>query len=291
MTDIQDDRGQVCELTQKYNQYFVVTANCIDLFSDIIQAIECKKLSQKDWGEFRLILLFNYIKATNSLKTLRLVASRCLTEDGRTTVRKLIELALNMIYLSDDPDSRASLYWHHGHVTMYFRAKRYVNDISQSSLLRDGFGQMLPEIERHFEEAKKIIPCTQKGELKREYRFNWSGLSVSNLAKACGLSQLYDRYDQFSTSVHPSPEDLTTYFKPDTGEFDRGMDDEEVPALLCLGAELHLILSALTVRVFDLNHHSTIHSMFRRIAELDSEASSWLKQMIIDCDGNYIPER
>jgi len=259
------------QLHEQYSAHFGLLDNCNRLYDEIVDTLAARDLRKADLSLYQIALFSTFIKVNNSLRSLSSLCSRGFTEDARTMARKVLEAIVSMAYVSLDPDKRTEQYWHHGVIRGYFEANKIVKDNTYSDAVRKRYRELLPEYEARYHEHKRLYECEANGELKPSFRWKWSGKTVMQMAKECGLGDLQVPYSLFCESTHTSVADVLVYFSLENADFRPGMDANEVPSLTLTGVQLITIMSRLINTSFSLSLETVIEEIEAETRRLDGD--------------------
>ncbi len=233
------------ELSHKFTEQFELAEATLEASDDITIELNRLEMDTDSMTAYQASLVAAFFKCSDCLRSTLLLAGNGFTEDGRTIVRKMIELYINLKYLGDDVHARIDRYLWHEAIWKYLTAKRYIDEPRYSAELHDGFTAAMPKISAEYDSAKKFFKLDKFGEVASRFRLNWSGKTLPKMAIAAEVADLYARYDLFSISVHSSVKDVNTYYDSDRNCFDWAVNTEDVPYLVMLAIEMQMGVSLL----------------------------------------------
>jgi len=154
-------------------------------------------------SQYKIITLFFFIKSWRTFQSIRLLFSNKLSEDADILLRSLLEVVVNLKYISLDWQKRIELFLGYD----YVQRQKLLDKLKKlGDPLADKIRQSRPEVVRDvLEEYSK---------LKDNYpnMLRWSGKSIEEMAKDVGLGKHYIIYRVLSDHVHPSPRATLKYF-------------------------------------------------------------------------------
>lgn len=259
------------EFSSKYTDQFDLAESALMVADEITAELNRLELTTDTITPYQASLVAAFFKCSNCLSATVLLANDGFTEDGRTIVRKMIELFISLKYLSDDMKSRIDKYVWHEAVSKYFTAKRYIDEPDYSSVLHSGFTAAMPKIKSDYDSAKKFFKLDKDGEVAGKFRFNWSGKTIPKMALASKVAEIYAQYDLFSISVHASVRDVHTYFDATQSIFHWAVNVDEVPSLIMKAIEMQLALSKLLCKELSCDPKSKLRDLRNRWQEIDAK--------------------
>jgi hypothetical protein len=257
-------------------EIYKIASECIELGNLVIKNLDDLKLKFNvyDISEYRLILVQNFHKGLDSLSSMLLLCEKGYIGDADTIVRKILDIAVSMKYLSLDVENRIDLYTHYDALARY----KILNEIEAEKSKNVGKEKVfsdyvVEEIEkeknkiiRGYENVKKYYePLNGNGEVHKKYLYkSWSGKSLPAMAKECGLTDYLIPYKLFNISTHTSIEDFEKYFDFDKCAFIELNKDDALP-LIVTAISLCLVIAELIINEFELKFRKSLQSLAERL--------------------------
>lgn len=235
----------------KYDDFIDLTDHCLILGDLIVQNLGDRRLKEGDCLPIHYILAFNHLKATDALVSTTKLVDAGLIGDGEVIVRKLLDIAINLKYLSLDVDKRQYQYWHFMTVSAKKTADQVEADPKYKEPLRKAMSEFAPEARKRYDECVDIFEKDSKGKPKLQ---TWSGLNTKEMADKGGLSEDYRIcYKLFSASTHGSIGDFMHYFDPERKLFEPRFESDSALALLLEAVRCYLIITEIVIKGFSLD--------------------------------------
>ncbi len=217
--------------------------------------------------------MFNFYKATSTFVSIQLLADRGHTGDAKALLRKLIDLLINVAYLSQDREVRQWQYWHY-----YARAvEKSFNVVAKNpNEYSEMIGQAIQEhrdsVARAMEDYRAYWNRDETEEIQRDFRRSWSGTGPAEMAKQCGMGWAYFHpYITCSSSLHASIEDITSYYNFEKGAFGLHFDHDDIPFVLLESCRSYWYLCVVIADVFELAYWRSLRSLWQQWCKLDEE--------------------
>lgn len=251
--DLQDTCGK------EYRDFFALADECFTAGGDLITGLEKLQDSEYKFDRYHMILGFNFFKATNSFLAILKLCQHGFCGDAMSIGRKLIEIAINLKFLSLDRDSRIDKYCGFGSVAN----RKMIHDIKTESedeadpqftgyILRQ-IEIMTPQIEETCRklgaEMKAIKPFDPNG----HYKTNWAGISLKKMAKRCDMKEDYIAYRVYSGKVHASIEEIVSHYDFKKRRFSFDLEKADVPWVIMESIKMYLLVARLVDEAFELN--------------------------------------
>jgi hypothetical protein len=231
--------------------------------SDIVLSnLNGPRLSGKVLQPFPLVVMSLYYKSRDCMLSIATLCACGHTREAYTIVRKLLETAVNLKYISMDPTERAPRFGKYGAVRSYFLAQRVKNDPTWPENVRKDLASISDEIRVGFESSKSLF-CDQSGKLLSKYSRYWDGKSIPKMAKECGLVDDLSAYEVFNFATHTSSSDVGIYFDMGKKQFRSGADASDVPGVLLESVRLFTIPLRLVAAEFKLDLNASLAQVER----------------------------
>lgn len=272
------DRGphlQSFDLSKRFPDWFELGDKFIEANDIVLQNLSQRAIKLGDVSLYQIILLFNYYKATNSYLAVCRLCDAGLIGDAKTICRKLIELSINMSYLSQKPEQRQFNYWNFAAFSIDKEIVKKLGDdrkgarsvteserIAQLNAIRDAFASWKQTAKARWErdEAGQVVGAPKR---------YWSGRNTEEMAKDCGMSWDYiDPYLSFCRSTHVSMDDSSSYFNLQTRAFGPNFEHDDLPAVMHEACRCYWWLTVLAVSAYGLNQVRSLYFLlgeFRKV--------------------------
>lgn len=206
------------------------------LFDRARSGLENKSQAENLRDEYRRILIASIPKATDALQSTARLCDAGLTEDARTISRKLLEVAVTLVYMNTDLTKRkekAQRFYNHGIIEMETNL-HFVEKYSHlfSAFIREGLAEKKQETLSKYDLVKQHYPCDAKGNVQRKFESHWDGKSLNELISLSHMGEALVPYNLFSASTHFSSTDVIVYIDLENSVMRTGHSPEEVPHLL-----------------------------------------------------------
>lgn len=186
--------------------------------------------------EYRRILIASIPKTMDALVSTAKLCDAGLTEDARTISRKVLEIAVTLVYMNTDlaeREGKAQRFYYHGFIedsqNLYF-VEKYPHMFS--GFMREGLAELRQETLSKYELAKQYYPCDSDGSIRPKYRTHWDGKSLNELISLSHMRRALVPYKVFCSSTHFSSSDVIVYIDLEKSVIRPGQFPEEVPHLL-----------------------------------------------------------
>jgi len=156
---------------------------------------------------YKGICLFFLLKAAKTHAAIGLLMDNRCVEDARALLRSLIELAINLRYISKEPEKRALLYSEYAYVVWWRRMKDAKKISSEHSLPPP---EDKPEVADELRKNHEGVKANYRG---RGRKPTWSGLSVKRMAEEVGMAADYFFYTWHCGQLHSGPENAASYLQ------------------------------------------------------------------------------
>jgi hypothetical protein len=243
------------KLSVSYDDIVDLADSCFRLSDLAVENIETRQTPADSLRPVQIILLANLHKATDSLISAVKLVDAGLVGDAESTVRKLVEVEINMKFLHDDSEVRQRQYWAYIIYSKKRMAESIVADKRYNEPLRRAANGHLPELSREFEKIKQFIARTKKGKINTE---SWSGLSLSEMAEKAGLTHEYMYcYRVLCVPTHANVLDMERFVDLDTLRFGTNYRSDTALAVIIEACRCHLIIMDLVITCFSLQLHES----------------------------------
>jgi len=258
---------------EEFPKHFLLSDELFKLANIILDNLGKRDLKLPGIPLYQIILLYIYYKASNSFLATTVLCDRGLVGDAKTCCRKLIEMLINMKYLMDDKDKRQYQYFYHLPVAMDkdFRKVTESPDLHSESVT-DTIRAMMTDVEDWLDKAKKYWDTDENGKITGDFRRNWSGKNLAEMAKDCGMKYAYvNPYLLYCRSIHASVDDMSNYFSfPDTA-FGQHFEHDDIPSVMIEAIRAYWALSALVTEAFDMKLAGSLTQIMDRFRALERE--------------------
>lgn len=192
-------------MAEKYSKHFGVCADCIRSADSFLESIEGLGIGAENFTAVQLAISANFFKVCNSLISAYFLADAGLVEDVKTMTRKIIDLTVNMKYLSLDSDKRAADYLAFEAIHRKTTLDRVRSGaIPTSAFVQSGFECNASRIEAEYTTAIARYGQASKDEIGLRKR-SWSGKFFTQMAKEAGLQNYVVPYELFCSATHADP--------------------------------------------------------------------------------------
>lgn len=251
------------QLYKKYKNFFELADECFELSNNVvIPALKALNLKQDELSKYQFILGANFYKAQNSFLSIMYLCNEGLVGDAESLVRKLIELAVTLKYISKDINNRIEKYLHHSALVNYDRLKKMEDKNFQSAYsnkLVEEFKKLKPEIEYAYSEAKQFYRVDEKGEVSRKFLYNWSGKSLGEMAAKCGMPDEMLPYKLYCERIHASVDDIPKYFDFKDFSFGPNVSVDDIPVTIIQAVRMYLLIVELVISEFNLKLRDSLY--------------------------------
>ncbi len=229
-------RSPDVHLSAIYPQVFDWVDRLLVLLDRAQSGLEKKSQAEILRDEYRRILIASIPKTMDALVSAARLCDAGLTEDARTISRKLLEVAVTLVYFNTDIANRREKvlrFYHHGVID----SKRNLHFVEKyphlfSSVIRKGLATRKQEILIKYDTAKQYYPCDAQGKVEFEFRRHWDGKSLNELITLSHMGGALVPYKVFCSSTHFSSTDVVVYIDLENSVMRTGYSPEEVPHLL-----------------------------------------------------------
>ncbi len=261
-------------LAEAHPESFKWVNQMLALFDQARSELGSRGLHLDQLTEYHQILLVSCPKTINSLVSVARLCDAGLMEDANTIARKLIEVAVNLMYMNLDRatlEQKASRFYHHGAIT----AKSNLDRIEEhpqwfADFLRQEMSSMKPEIQRAYGNAIQHYPCGKKGRINGSFKQHWDGKNLREMIVELGKVQLMTIYTVFSASTHFSADDVASYLDRDNGAVLSGLRSEDIPYLLNESVRLAGVVLRIVDMDFSLGIEDDLEALLFAMEQSDS---------------------
>lgn len=243
------------ELAKEHPAWYDLFEKLEDLGGIVLDGVHGRGIKQGDTTPYQLALLANYFKSTNSYLSVALLCDKGLVGDAKTICRKLIELLINMVYMSEDREKRQYQYWSH-------MSQKPLKDsravLENEEFFSEDVVTAMREIEARasdaLKKAKEYWDTDETGKVIGDFKRNWSGKLLPEMAKACGMKYEYIvPYVQYCTPTHASSWDIPNYFQWEPPAFGQHFEHDDIPMVMSEAMRNYWGLTILLIEAFNLD--------------------------------------
>lgn len=261
-------------MAEKYSKHFGVCADCIRSADSFLESIEGLGIGAENFTAVQLAISANFFKVCNSLISAYFLADAGLVEDVKTMTRKIIDLTVNMKYLSLDSDKRAADYLAFEAIHRKTTLDRVRSGaIPTSAFVQSGFECNASRIEAEYTTAIARYGQASKDEIGLRKR-SWSGKFFTQMAKEAGLQNYVVPYELFCSATHADPGDIRTYWKEHDGKVGFVEEDDSIPSLLWTGSHAFVVYSEVLLAAFDLDPSPALEKILVTLVQLDEDMAT-----------------
>lgn len=207
------------------------------------------------------LVAFFFAVSYKSFSAITILAAKGFGEDAAVLSRSLVENATNLLYISEDPDTRTDLYLEYEYVAR----NRYVQMLEASGYLDIDAGSQAAR-----ERLRDLYEMVRQ---RYPNEFLWSGKSVRFMADEVGLGSHYRyAYKYFSDVAHAGPSMVNQVLQPgEEAGFIRvmfGPDENLIAAALVWSCDLFWRVLAKNNEVFGLYFEDRLRELAVRMREI-----------------------
>ena len=256
---------------EEFPEHFALADQICELANIILDNLGKRNLKLDAMELHQVILLYIYFKALNSFLSVMVLCDRGLVGDAKSCCRKLIEMMISMKYMMDDREKRQHQYFYHLPIAIikdFGRVSRSPELHSQKVI--DMIKERENEVDEWVEQAKKHYEINEEGEIVGKFKRNWSGKTVAEMAKACGLEFAYvNPYVLYSRSTHASADDMSNYCCYQDAAFGQNFEHDDIPSVIIEAVRAYWLLSACVADAFDMKLTGSLKRILKRFQDLE----------------------
>ena len=261
-----------CELSLKHPDIFAQANKCLNLSDDFVAQLQKQQIKEGDLELYHFIYLFNFYKAQESLMSTTKLIDVGFIGDAQTICRKLIEQLINIKYLDQDKNNRQDRYWHFSAIELNKMISLVERKEHFTTKLKQEMKKLKPEAKKQLENAKKFYETEEDGQIKNNFRRNWSGLSLEGMSQKCKLEDLYDLcYRGFSTPTHAGIGNVSSFVEFDTKLFTPKYTLGTALKVLQEASRVYILLLQIIVNAFPQCEMKSINSTIEEINSFTSD--------------------
>lgn len=256
---------------EEWPEHFALSDRVTVLADNIFDNLGKRNLQRTDLLLYQVILLFIYYKSSSSFLAVTVLCDKGLVGDAKTCCRKLIEMMINMKYMLDDKDTRADQYFHHlpQVIAKNLRDQERSHNI-RNTTVPDLIKATQEDVKRMCEQAKEHWEKDEEGKIIGDFRRNWSGKKLWEMAKASGMENSYiSPYLLFCISTHASVDDMANYYDPKLDVFAPVQEHDDIPMVMIEAIRSYWALSVMVADAFDQDLKSSLERIHGKLRELE----------------------
>ncbi len=238
------------DLGVRADDFMGLMEQCLTLGDVISQNLGDHQFKEGDLSPAHYIYAFNLLKASDTLISSAKLVDAGLVGDAKALARKILDIAINLKYMSLDIEKRQYQYWYYWTVLSKKTTELVLNDEGYQDSLKDAVRLFADDARKNFLERVHLFEKDSKGKPNLS---SWSGLHISDMADKSGLGTDYRIcYKLFSASTHGSIDDMLHYFDPNEKAFGPRFETSDALALILEVVRCYLIITGLVIDAFHL---------------------------------------
>jgi len=259
---------------EEYKDFFAAADRCLRLGKNIINSLDKLKFIDRSLSKYQIILGFNFYKATNSFRAVMQLCSKGYCGDAMAIARKMIEIAVNLKYLSLSIDKRTDLYCSFASISHdklmedIRRETSESEEVSFSNKILKQIEEMNPKIAKACEIIKQEYKRDRDGRIDWKIAANWSGISLKKMAEKCQMTEDYIAYRVYSSKVHASIEEIVSHYDFDSGHFSFELEKKDIPWVLMETMKMYAIICTLVIKAFGFEQADAIKTVNDKLKKL-----------------------
>lgn len=257
MVEVPDDIAFETHLRRKYSLYFDVAERLLGTARDMAQDRPVVFHEAFDG-----LAAFFFAKSYKTFAAIVLLARKGFGEDAAVLSRGLVENTTNLLYIAEEPETRAELYLDYEYVAR----NRYISMLESAGAFDSAAGASSPargRLRQLYESVKSNYPNENL----------WSGKSIRQMADEVGLTSHYlFAYKYFSDMAHAAPTTVTQVLEPGEQEglvdIAFGPNEAFVSEALIWSCDLFWRVLAKNNEVFVLEFETSLRDSAMRMREV-----------------------
>jgi hypothetical protein len=257
-----------------YKSYYRLADKYFELSDIIIQTLDERKIHSTKFTEYQQILGFSFYKCISSFVSVFRLCDAVCVGDAMSICRKLIEIVLNMQYISLHPDKYAIMYKSHGAIRARAELKQNQEESKKgaSKIYNDKFleyiGDLPLKVEAEYQKALKVFANNEKGKPLGKFARNWSGKNQYDMAKDCDMEIDYLLYGVFSSKIHASIADEGAFYDNEKYIFKFDRELKDIPWVLIETLRMFSEICAMVISSFDLKLQDSLELLMQELFDL-----------------------
>lgn len=257
-----------------YPEFFNIAQECYELTDMALSTLQERIKPGDELDIYKVIVVYNLYKAHDSFIAAVKLADAGLVDDSYVLNRKILEIVINLKYLSQDKDSRKTKYWNFLTLSSHKDIERALADEGAMDASGHLIRQLAKEAKKQLANIQQDYELNNEGEIKRKYFNSWSGKKIYEMACDCEegkecdceMGKEYDTvYRTLSKSAHASIEKIAAYYDTEHLVLGPQFPIHEVLHAVLESARIYLMVFEIAIDVFNLNLGKSLASIRRSI--------------------------